>query len=38
MSQFAGTVMNSTKMTAAPRPSAVSTRFETARKEHIPRK
>ena len=35
---FSGQVMPRTKMTAKPRPTAVSTFLETARKEHIPRK
>ena len=35
---FIGTVTVSTKMTAAPRPMAVETRFDTARNEHMPRK
>jgi hypothetical protein len=35
---LSGTQTASTKMTAAPRPMAVSTFFETARKEHMPRK
>jgi hypothetical protein len=33
-----GQVMPRTKMTAPPRPMAVSTFFDTARKEHMPRK
>ena len=35
---FRGQVMPRTKITAKPRPIAVSTFLETARKEHIPRK
>jgi hypothetical protein len=38
MSWLSGTQTASTKMTAAPRPIAVSTFFDTARKEHMPRK
>ena len=33
-----GTVMVSTKITATPRPNAVLTWRDTARKEHMPRK
>ena len=33
-----GTVMVSTKVTAAPSPTAVSTLRDTARNEHMPRK
>ena len=35
---FNGTVTVRTNTTAAPSPIAVETRFETARKEHMPRK
>ena len=37
-SQFNGTVIVKTKITAAPNPTAVSTFFETAKYEHIPKK
>jgi hypothetical protein len=36
--QLKGTVTPNTKTTAAPRPTAVLTFLETARKEHIPKK
>jgi len=35
---FSGVVTVNTKVTAAPSPRAVSTLFDTARKEHMPRK
>ena len=35
---FSGTVSTCTNTTATPRPSAVSTFFEQARNEHMPRK
>ena len=36
--QFIGTVIPNTNTTAKPRPKAVDTFFDTARKEHIPKK
>jgi hypothetical protein len=38
MIQFAGAVIVKTKITANPNPIDVSTFFDIARKEHIPRK
>ena len=38
INQFNGTVIVRTKITAAPRPIAVDTFFETAKKEHMPKK
>ncbi|CEN44071.1 hypothetical protein CCAND38_150052 [Capnocytophaga canis] len=37
-SQFIGTVTANTKITAAPKPTAVDTFLDTARYEHIPKK
>jgi hypothetical protein len=38
IAQFVGTVIVNTKITANPRPVAVSTFFEQAKNEHIPKK
>ena len=38
IAQFAGAVIDKTKMTANPKPIDVSTFFEIERNEHIPRK
>ena len=38
IAQFAGAVMDNTKITAKPKPIEVSTFFEIDKNEHIPRK